>query len=61
MEDNNKYILDANVFIEAARRYYSFDFGSKFWDFLIEKAQNGILFSINKKDKQHNYDNVIVN
>lgn len=52
MEDNNKYILDANIFIEAARRYYSFDFGTRFWDFLIEKAQNGILFSIDNVLKE---------
>lgn len=43
-----KYILDANVFIHAARFYYAFDFGSKFWDFLVEKAEEGILFSIDK-------------
>jgi hypothetical protein len=26
------YVLDANVFIEAARRYYAFDLATRFWD-----------------------------
>ncbi len=43
-----KYILDANVFITPARTYYSFDFGTKFWDFLLEKASSGIICSIDK-------------
>lgn len=44
----SKYILDANIFIEAARRYYAFDFGTKFWDFLVKRANNGIICSIDK-------------
>lgn len=48
MENTKKYILDANVFIEAANRYYSFDFGTKFWDFLVEKAKNNLICSIDK-------------
>lgn len=47
-----KYVLDANIFIESARRYYSFDFGTKFWDFLKENAENGILCSIDKVFKE---------
>lgn len=40
------YILDANVFIEASRRYYSFDFAPGFWDGLLHEAQNGRIRSI---------------
>lgn len=46
------YILDANIFITAARSYYSFDFGNKFWDFLLENAKNGSLCSIDKVLKE---------
>lgn len=28
------YLLDANVFIEAKRRHYGFDFCPAFWDWL---------------------------
>ncbi len=43
-----KYVLDANIFITAARTYYSFDFGNKFWDFLKTQAENGYICSIDK-------------
>lgn len=43
-----KYVLDANIFISASRLYYSFDFGSKFWDFLLDNAQKGTIISIDK-------------
>jgi hypothetical protein len=32
----------------AARFFYSFDFGTKFWDFLLEWAQNSTVASIDK-------------
>lgn len=47
-----QYILDANIFIEAARRYYSFYFGTKFWDFLVENGKKGVLCSIDKVLKE---------
>lgn len=40
------YVLDANVFMEAARRYYAFDLHTRFWDILNERAQNGVIESI---------------
>jgi len=43
-----KYVLDTNVFIDASRSYYSFEFGSKFWDFLIDNARNNKIISIDK-------------
>ncbi|MBN2287043.1 MAG: DUF4411 family protein [Tissierellales bacterium] len=42
------YILDANVFIEAARRYYAFDLESPFWDNLIRLAEEGRILSIDR-------------
>ena len=42
------YVLDANVFIEAARRYYAFDLGTRFWDILSQHAENGVIESIDR-------------
>jgi len=42
------YVLDADVFIEASRRYYAFDIAPKFWDSLIQYAANGTIESIDR-------------
>jgi len=42
------YILDSDVFIEAARRYYAFDLVSSFWQTLVEQARNGRVQSIDR-------------
>jgi hypothetical protein len=42
------YVLDANVFIEAARRYYAFDLAPTFWGQLEHHASNGRLHSIDR-------------
>jgi hypothetical protein len=42
------YLLDANIFITAARNFYNFDFGYNFWDFLVQKAKNNEVASIDK-------------
>lgn len=42
------YLLDANVFIEAARRYYAFDLAPKFWESLIHHAANDLIQSIDR-------------
>lgn len=42
------YLLDTNVFIEAARRYYSFDIAPAFWTALLYYAEKGNLHSIDK-------------
>lgn len=42
------YVLDASVFIEAARRYYAFDIAPVFWDGLIGCAQDGRVCSIDR-------------
>ncbi|VVB63885.1 Uncharacterised protein [uncultured archaeon] len=42
------YVLDTNVFVEAARRYYAFDIVPGFWKSLIEKANTGQILSIDR-------------
>lgn len=48
MTGPSPYVLDANVFIEAARRYYAFDLAPRFWDSLVQYAANGIVQSIDR-------------
>ncbi len=49
MSDNApKYVLDGNVFIEASRRYYSFDFAKPFWVALETFAKKGLICSIDR-------------
>jgi len=43
-----EYVLDSNVFMEAARRYYAFDLAPKFWESLVHHAANGRLESIER-------------
>lgn len=43
-----QYILDANVFIEAARRYYAFDLAPRFWEWLEKRAAQGVIRSIDR-------------
>jgi hypothetical protein len=38
------YLLDANVFIQAHRLHYSFDFCPAFWDWLVVKNNKGVVF-----------------
>lgn len=40
------YYLDANVFIEANRRYYGLDFCPAFWDWLLAQHAAGKVFSV---------------
>jgi hypothetical protein len=42
------YLLDTNIFIEPYKFFYSFDYGTAFWDFLKDQAENGQIFSIDK-------------
>lgn len=43
-----KYVLDADVFIQAARDYYAFDLAPAFWKALVDHASNGHLLSIDR-------------
>jgi len=43
-----QYILDANVFLEAYKRYYAFDLCPGFWQSLEYHAAQGILATIDR-------------
>lgn len=42
------FVLDTNVFVEAARRYYAFDIAPAFWEQLESQARAGRLQSIDR-------------
>ncbi len=42
------YIIDTNIFITPYRNYYPFGFGLEFWNFLVKKAEEGEVCSIDK-------------
>lgn len=44
----SQYVLDSNVFMEAARRYYAFDIAPAFWHGLVAHAGNGRVCSIDR-------------
>lgn len=46
------FVLDANVFIQAAREYYAFDLAPAFWDNLVDRANNGQVLSIDYVKKE---------
>jgi Domain of unknown function (DUF4411) len=43
-----QYVLDANAFIQAKRRYYAFDFCPGYWTVLAWHQKKGALCSIDK-------------
>ena len=46
--DASGYVLDASVFIEAARGYYAFDIAPRFWKSLVEQAEDEQMESIDR-------------
>jgi hypothetical protein len=48
MNNPRKFLLDANVFIEAKRRYYDFDLCPGFWECLIWHHRAGRIQSIDR-------------
>lgn len=44
----NRYLLDANVFIQAHKSYYAFDIAPRFWDSLLLSAETGLICSIDR-------------
>jgi hypothetical protein len=48
MSDGKRYVLDANVFIEAHQRYYGFDICPGFWLALARQHEKKRVFSIDK-------------
>ena len=43
-----RYLLDANVFIQAKNLHYGFDFCPAFWDWLIERNRAGQVASVER-------------
>jgi hypothetical protein len=52
MNGSNRYVLDANVFIQAKNSFYSFDICPGFWHALIAEHSNGRLCSIDQVRKE---------
>jgi predicted nucleic acid-binding protein len=52
MSSNNIFVLDTNVFVEAHRRYYSFDIVPSFWRTLLKHAKDGQVISIDRVKKE---------
>jgi hypothetical protein len=54
-------VLDADVFMTAARSYYAFDVAPAFWDGLVREASNGRLLSIDrvKEEIQRGKDDLV--
>ncbi len=52
LDTSQKFVLDADVFIAAARRYYAFDLAPRFWQELIAKSESGKIVSIDKVKKE---------
>jgi len=50
--DGDTYVLDANVFIEAARRYYALDLAPRFWESLLEHARAERVMSIDRVQQE---------
>jgi hypothetical protein len=48
MNRNTVFLLDTNVFIEAAKRYYAFDIAPGFWGALLMHAEAGRIISIDR-------------
>lgn len=52
MSEPPPFLLDANVFIEAAKRYYAFDIAPAFWQKLEELAGQGRVRSVDWVQKE---------
>lgn len=48
----NRYLLDANVFIQAKNLHYGFDFCPAFWDWLVAQNGAGKVASIEKVEDE---------
>lgn len=48
MSSPSVYVLDANVFIEAAKGYYAFDLAPKFWQHLAAYGAAGSLCTVER-------------
>lgn len=50
--NSSKYLIDANVFIQAKNFHYRFEFCQGFWDWLIAAHQANLVFSLEKVKKE---------
>jgi len=48
MAESRTFLLDANVFIDAHRRYYGFDLCPGFWTALVRQHQEHRVFSVDR-------------
>jgi hypothetical protein len=48
MAEPRKYLLDANILIEAQKRYYGFDLCPGFWDAVVRHHHANRVFSIDR-------------
>ncbi len=48
MPTDSKFLLDANVFIEANRRYYAFDLCPGYWECLVWHYNGACILSIDR-------------
>jgi len=56
MNPTPRYLIDANVFIQAKNFHYRFEFCKVFWEWLLDAHNAGIVFSIDKVRKELNQD-----
>jgi len=50
------YLLDANIFIDAYKKYYAFDIVPSFWEKIKQQAEAGRIISIDRvKDEIDRY------
>jgi hypothetical protein len=47
-----RYLLDANVFIQAKNLHYGLDFCPAFWDWLVDRNRAGQVASVEKVDDE---------
>ncbi len=48
MSGSKRYVLDANVFIEAKNKYYGFNLCPGYWKALVAKHKNSRVVSIDR-------------
>lgn len=57
MNSNTRYLIDANVFVQAKNFHYRFEFCQAFWQWLSDAHHAGLVFSIAKVRQELNDGN----
>lgn len=47
-----KYLLDSNIFIQSSKEHYDMDVFPCFWDELLDLANQGIIFTLDKVEQE---------